>query len=135
MLELHDIQATVLRPRLAPYFGTHVLLRVDDAQAGRNFLRRLTPHIASSKNWWDATKTWLAIGISFAGLEALGVPQESLQSFPEAFRVGMAARAAQLRDEGINHPKTWDAPFAEREIHIALSAFSYSEENHRRVLA
>src|SRR5262249_1145701 len=28
-LELHEIQAAPLRPRPAPYFGTHVLLRVD----------------------------------------------------------------------------------------------------------
>src|SRR5262245_60193780 len=69
-LELHEIQATVLRPRPAPYFGTHVLLRVDDAQAGRKFIRRLTPHIASSANWWDATKTWLDVGISYAGLRS-----------------------------------------------------------------
>src|SRR5262245_2188581 len=89
-LELHEIQATVLRPRPAPYFGTHVLLRIDDAEAGRKFLRRLTPHIASATNWWDAAKTWLDVGISYAGLEALGLSQESLQSFPEAFRVGMA---------------------------------------------
>ena len=34
-LDLQEIQATVLRPRPAPYFGTHVLLRVDDARAGR----------------------------------------------------------------------------------------------------
>jgi hypothetical protein len=27
-LDLHEIQATVLRPTPAPYFGTHVLLRV-----------------------------------------------------------------------------------------------------------
>ena len=47
-LDLHEIQATILRPRPAPYFGTHVLLRVDDAQAGRAFLRRLTPHIDSA---------------------------------------------------------------------------------------
>src|SRR5215813_4981818 len=99
-LDLHEIQATVLRPRPAPYFGTHVLLRIDDAQAGRAFLRRLTPHIASSANWWNAANTWLDVGISYAGLEALGVPKESLQSFPEAFRVGMAARARQLGDEG-----------------------------------
>ena len=38
MLDLHEIQATVLRQRPAPYFGTHVLLRIDDAQAGREFL-------------------------------------------------------------------------------------------------
>ncbi len=30
-LDLDEIQAIVLRPRPAPYFGTHVLLRVDDA--------------------------------------------------------------------------------------------------------
>ena len=46
MLELNEIQATVLRPRPAPYFGTHVLLRVDNAEAGRAFLRRLTPPVA-----------------------------------------------------------------------------------------
>ena len=47
-LDLHEIQATVLRPRPAPYFGTHVLLRIDDARAGREFIRRLAPHIASA---------------------------------------------------------------------------------------
>src|SRR4026207_575909 len=94
-LDLHEIQATVLRPRPAPYFGTHVLLRVDDPLAGREFLRRLRPHIASATNWWNAANTWLEIGISYAGLAALGVSENSLQSFPEAFRVGMAARGRE----------------------------------------
>ena len=53
-LDLHEIQATVLRPRPAPYFGSHVLLRVDDAQAGRAFLRRLTPYVDSAADWWNA---------------------------------------------------------------------------------
>ena len=82
-LDLDEIQAVVLRPRPAPYFGTHVLLHVDDAEAGREFLRRLTPHIGSSAHWWSAVNTWLAIGISYAGLEALGLPKESLQSMLE----------------------------------------------------
>jgi Dyp-type peroxidase family len=135
MLDLHEIQATVLRPRPAPYFGTHVLLRVDDAQAGRKFLRRLTPHIASAANWWNAANTWLDVGISYAGLEALGVPQDSLQSFPEAFRVGMAARAGQLGDDGVNDPKNWDPAYARGQLHIGVSAFSDSEEKHQRALA
>jgi len=134
-LDLHEIQATVLRPRPAPYFGTHVLLRVDDALAGRKFLRRLTPHIASATNWWNAATTWLEIGISYAGLEALGVAQDSLQSFPEAFRVGMAARARQLGDDGVNDPKNWDKPYGVGQIHIGVSAFSDSEEKHQRALA
>src|SRR5262249_37648068 len=81
-LDLDDIQATVLRPRPAPYFGTHVLLQVGEAQAGRELVRRLIPQIASAADWWEAKKPWLMVGISYAGLEALGVPQDALQSFP-----------------------------------------------------
>src|SRR5512132_1957119 len=134
-LDLHDIQATVLRPRPAPYFGTHVLLRIDDARAGREFLRRLIPHVDSAASWWDAATAWLSVGISYAGLEALGLPQDSLQSFPEAFREGMAARARQLGDEGANDPKNWEVPFGRDQAHIAVSAFSDSEEKWRRALA
>jgi len=47
-LDFHEIQATVLRYRPEPYYGTHVLLRVDDARGGREFLRRLIPHVASA---------------------------------------------------------------------------------------
>jgi Dyp-type peroxidase family len=134
-LELDDIQATVLRPRPAPYFGTHVLIRVDNAQSGRELLRRLTPHIASSANWWNATHTWLSVGISYAGFEALGLSQDSLQSFPEAFRVGMAARARELNDVGVNDPKTWEQAFTPGQAHIGISAFSDSEEKHQHALA
>jgi Dyp-type peroxidase family len=134
-LDLQEIQATVLRPRPAPYFGTHVLLRVDDAHAGREFLRRLSPHIASSAQWWDAVHTWLAVGISYPGLEALGLARESLQSFPEAFRVGMAARAQQLGDVGVNDPTHWEKPYGTGQVHIAVQAISDSEEKRRRALA
>lgn len=135
MIELQEIQATVLRPRPAPYFGTHVGLRVDEARTGRELLRRLTPHVDSAATWWSARDAWLSIGISYAGLQALGVPQESLESFPEAFRVGMAARARQLRDDGVNDPKNWDLAFGRGQIHIALSVFSDSDEQRKRVFA
>jgi Dyp-type peroxidase family len=134
-LQLHDIQATVLRPRPAPYFGTHVLLRVEDAQAGRAFLRRLTPYVDSAADSRIAANAWLDVGITYTGLEALGLSQESLQSFPEAFRVGMAARAKQLGDDGVNDPKNWDKPFGTGQVHIGVSAFTDSEEKRRRALA
>jgi len=133
-LDLHDIQATILRPRPAPYFGTHLLLRVDDARAGREFLRRITPHVDSAANWWNAVDPWLSVGITYAGLEALGVIRDSLQSFPEAFRAGMAARARQLRDEALNDPKNWDAAYGKGQIHIGVSVFSDSDENRRRAV-
>jgi deferrochelatase/peroxidase EfeB len=133
-LDLHEIQATVLRPRPAPYVGTHVLIRVDEPQAGRELLRRLTPHIDSAAGWWTAANAWLSVAISYAGLSALGVPSESLRSFPVAFREGMAARAEQLRDGGVNHPTNWEPPFGTGQVHIGVSAFSDSAEKMRRVL-
>ena len=133
-LDLHEIQATVLRQRPAPYFGTHLLFRVDDTESGRKFLRRLTPHVDSAAGWWSAADPWLAVGITYAGFQALGVPQDSLQSFPESFRDGMAARARQLGDEGVNDPKHWDLPYGKGELHIGVSAFSDSEANRRRIL-
>src|SRR5262245_53404734 len=108
VLELNEIQATVLRQRPAPYFGTYVLLRIDDAREGSELLRRLAPHVDSAAGRLKAANTWLSVGITYAGLEALDVPKESLQSFPEAFRVGMAARAKELDDVGVNDPKHWD---------------------------
>ncbi|MBV8826650.1 MAG: peroxidase [Hyphomicrobiales bacterium] len=134
MLDLHEIQATVLRLRPAPYFGSHVLLRIDEAQAGRELLRRLTPHVDSAANWWRPASAWLSLAISYAGLEAIGVQQNSLQSFPEAFRVGMAARSRQLRDEGVNDPENWEPLFGKGEIHIGLNAFSDSKEKWQRIV-
>jgi deferrochelatase/peroxidase EfeB len=134
-LDLDEIQATVLRQRPEPYFGTHVLLRVDDARAGREFLRRITPHISSAAAWWNAADAWLALGISYAGLEALGLPAESLESFPEAFRVGMAGRSSQLRDQGLNDPRHWDFPFGTGEAHVGVTVFSDTAEKWRRALA
>jgi Dyp-type peroxidase family len=134
-LELNEIQATVLRQRPAPYFGIHVILRVDDARAGRELIRRLIPHVDSAAEWWNAANPWLAVAISYAGLEALGVPRESLQSFPEAFRVGMAARAHQLGDVGVNDPANWEAPYGKGAVHIGLQAFSSSEEQRRHIVA
>jgi Dyp-type peroxidase family len=133
-VELDDIQATVLRYRPEPYYGTHVMVHVEDAHAGRTFVQRLTPHVASAADWWKAGEPWISVAISYEGLVALSVPEDSLRSFPEAFRVGMAARAGELRDHGPNAPENWDKPFGTGEIHIAVSVFSDSEETWRETM-
>ena len=97
-------------------------------------MRRLTPYVDSAADWWQAGEAWISAAISYAGLVALGVPEDSLQSFPEAFRVGMAARADKLRDYGPNDPKNWDRPFGSGLIHIGVSVFSDSEATWRRTM-
>jgi len=133
-VELDDIQATVLRYRPEPYYGTHTMLHVDDAQAGRELLQRLTPHVDSAAEWWQAGEDWISVAVTYPGLVALGLPEDSLQSFPEAFRVGMAARADKLGDNGPNDPQHWDQPFGSGIIHIVVSVFSDSEATWRRTM-
>ena len=134
IVDLDDIQATVLRHRPEPYFGTHLFLHIDDAHAGRELLARLAPHIGSAANWWNAEDAWIAVAISYQGLVALGVPDDSLRSFPEAFRAGMAARAEQLRDDGVNHPRNWERLFGSGEMHVQVSIVSDTEDKWRRAL-
>jgi Dyp-type peroxidase family len=134
-VELDDIQATVLRYRPEPYCGIHVMLHIADPQAGREFVRRLTPHVDSAAGWWQVGQSWISVAISYSGLVALGVPADSLDSFPEAFRAGMAARAGQLRDDGDNAPAHWDAPFGSGQVHIGVSIFSDSEQAWHQTMA
>jgi deferrochelatase/peroxidase EfeB len=127
-------RGTVPRYRPEPYYGTHATLHVADAQTGREFLRRRMPYVDSAAEWWQFGEAWTSIAISYTGLVALGMPQDSLQSFPEAFRVGMAARADQLRDYGPNDPKNWEKPFGTGEIHVTVSIFSETEDKWRRAM-
>ena len=92
-LELHDIQRGVLQQRPSPYVGTYLLLRIDERTAGRELVRRLLPAIDSASSPSDPTENAsVAVAFTYQGLEALGVPEESLVSFAPEFRQGMAAQ-------------------------------------------
>ena len=134
-LEVSDIQATVLRPRPSPYKGQYLIVRVDHAEQGREMLRRLIPHVAPADDWWAPTLPgWLAIAFTFQGLKALGVPQTSLDSFPQEFREGMAARASILNDVGNNSPGNWEYPFGTSDAHVALAIYAKDEQSLEAVL-
>ncbi|MDT0448036.1 Dyp-type peroxidase [Streptomyces hesseae] len=124
-VEIDDVQSGALRPRPVPYEGKFVFLRVDDRHAGRALLRRLLPVTSGGLPSADRSgDAWVAVAFTYQGLRALGVPQESLDSFPRAFREGMAARAERIGDVGESAPAQWEAPFGTGDVHIALSALS-----------
>ena len=54
--------------------------------------------------------TSITVAFTYHGLQALGVPQASLDSFAPEFREGMAARAAVLGDVGESSPEHWEKP-------------------------
>jgi Dyp-type peroxidase family len=134
-LEINDIQATVLRPRPSPYKGEYVVLRIDEAAQGREMLSRIIPYIAPSEDWWvPKVPAWLGIAFTYQGLKALGLQQASLNSFPEEFRQGMAARAASLNDVGENAPTNWEYPFGTGDVHVALAIYSRDDQSLAGVL-
>ena len=89
-LELDDIQSGALHERPSPYVGTYLLLRIDDRAAGRELVRRL--HRRSStraaRRPIRRTTPGSRSPSPITGLKALGVPQDSLDSFAPEFRRG-----------------------------------------------
>ena len=108
-----------------PYVGTYLLLRIDDRDAGRELVRRLHAVVDSGRPTSDPSRAaWITVAFTHEGLKALGVPQESLDSFAPEFRQGMAARAAELGDVGESSPANWEKPLGTRDVHVALAALS-----------
>jgi Dyp-type peroxidase family len=124
VLELGDIQAAALMPRPHPYAGAYVAVRIDDRRAGRELLRRLIPLLDPVATFDPARPVSLGVGLSYSGLEALGVPEQSLASFPDEFRQGMAARADYLGDVGENAPEHWEAPLGSKDVHLVVAALA-----------
>ena len=135
VLELDDIQSGALHDRPSPYVGTYLLLRIDDRVAGRELVRRLHPLVDSGRPSSDpAHDAWITVAFTYPGLEALGVPQDSLASFAPEFRQGMAARAAELGDVGDSGPDNWERPLGTGEVHVAIAALSPDATRLERVL-
>jgi len=135
MLELDDIQSGVLRPRPTPYAATYIVFRIDDRRAGRDLMRRVSTVVTSAANPTSPlADTWVSVALSFEGLRALGVPQESLDSFPWEFRQGMAARAKELGDIGDSSPEKWEKPLGTPDVHVVLVAVSPDTQQLEKAL-
>ncbi|OJH36979.1 Dyp-type peroxidase [Cystobacter ferrugineus] len=135
-LELDDIQSGILRPRPTPYAATYLLLRIDDREAGRKLMYRLSTAVASAGNPRSlAGDTWLSVALTFHGLEALGVPRASLDSFPWEFTQGMAARAKALGDTGESSPENWEKPLGTPDVHVVLVAVAPDAQRLETALA
>lgn len=129
VLELNDIQSGVLRPRPTPYAATYVLLCIEQRDAGRELMRRLSLVVASASDPQSPSRdTWVSVALTFQGLLALGVPQTSLDTFPLPFQQGMAARANKLGDTGESGPEHWEEPLGSHRVHVAVTALAPDSE-------
>ena len=136
MLELDDIQSGVLRPRPAPYVATYIALRIDDRHAGRALMQRISNAVTSAAHPESPlADTWVSAALTYQGLKALGLPQESLDSLSWEFRQGMAARAKELGDVGESDPQNWEKPLGTSDVHVIIVAVSPDAERLEAAVA
>jgi Dyp-type peroxidase family len=127
-INLADLQGLVVFRRPAPYWGTQLLFRIDHTRRGRDLLARLLPSLTSAADWASGQRDLVvAIALTHPGLAMLGVPPESLASFPVQLRDGMAARAGRLGDVADSAPARWDAPLGRTELHAVVSVTAASQ--------
>ena len=102
-IDLHDIQGNVVKGygRYGYPKARYIFYRIDDEVAGRQFVQDLLPLITTGVPWSEPTNpqggskpppVTTNIAFTFEGLENIGVPQKSMQSFPDDFAMGMKKR-------------------------------------------
>lgn len=108
-----DVQGHVLhgyRARRACHLG----FAFADAASGREMLHDLRSMV--SKDSDRGKPACITLGLTHAGLQALGLPQPTLEQFPVAFREGPRLRKQRLGDVGRSDPEHWTIAGFEGEL-------------------
>lgn len=101
---LDDVQAHVLRS-LRAVAACHLGLQFTDAAQGRALLGALQQTVSPESK--ARHELCITLGLTHAGLQALGLPQQLLDRFPTAYREGPRLRSGRLGDTGDNDPVHW----------------------------
>ncbi|MDQ3186830.1 MAG: peroxidase [Pseudomonadota bacterium] len=127
-----DIQGFILRTYAMPALRVFAL-KIAEAEAARRFLGELinggsSPQLATASDWTVKPQYCLNVGLTYAGLVALGLSSSSLASFPKEFSAGAVARADRVGDIGESSPEHWKGQLASPDLHILLFLFAETEE-------
>jgi Dyp-type peroxidase family len=142
-LDLCDIQGFVSRGysgRSFPY-ARFLFATITDTAAAQRFVGLITHEVTTGEIWKHGPPpSALNIAFTYTGFVKLGLPQPTLQSFPDEFVEGMKARARVLGDTGKDGPEYWDDMWKKNDtIHIWFSIYGRSlqtiEERCRKIYA
>src|SRR5882757_4130302 len=137
MLEFDDIQH-ILLTRTPAITGRYEFLAFDTPAGGRAWLTELLDKVQSATDaqaTMDDSDRWVTLAFTWNGLRALGVPEDSLATFPDEFCEGMAARADILGDTGTNAPEHWVGGLAGDDVHAIAILFSRTDEQCKRSIS
>jgi Dyp-type peroxidase family len=134
--DLADLQGDILRAYGNAYVHTaYAFLRVDDAGAGRAWMRRALARVTTAEPWTAGKpEATLNLAVTAAGVRALGVPDAVLGTFSREFRAGMAARAAKLGDACPSDPANWEPELTGGGLHVLATVNALDEAALQREL-
>jgi deferrochelatase/peroxidase EfeB len=111
-------------------FGTCLLFQLpENKEAARKWLASIKDCIAYDDGWRvRGVDKGITLALGAGGLERLGLPRESLGTFPFAFRIGMKdeSRARILGDRGASAPDQW-AWGGKAQPDVALLVYAKTE--------
>ena len=126
-IDLEDVQGNIVKGygRYGYPVARYVFFTFIEPNISRHFLHSLLKYITNGSPWdtrVDLPPATTNIAFSYQGLKNLGLPVESLHSFPEEFAMGMKARATILGDDAQSAPKYWDPVWQDdKSVHLFLS--------------
>ncbi len=133
MLEFDDIQHFLIArpPALA---ARYEFLTFRHAAGGRAWLSGVLNKVgtASAVGSSALDARWATVALTWNGLRALGVAEESLATFPAEFRQGMAARATIIGTTGANDPSHWVGGLASPDLHAIAILFARDVAERKR---
>jgi len=133
MLELDDIQH-LLVSRMPALAARYEFLSFPTPRSGHAWLSTILEKVGSAKAASEDTShaRWVTVGFTWNGLRAVGVDERSLATFPEEFRIGMAARATMLGTTGKNAPANWIGGLTNPDLHAIVILFASDAEERER---
>jgi Dyp-type peroxidase family len=120
-LPLADIQGLILRSYGMDALSVFIL-RVEKPQEARRLLGSLA--ITSGAGWETKPDFCVNVALTYAGLAALQLPPDSLNSFPREFIDGAVARASIVGDIGPSAPASWKPSLTQPGVHVLLLLFA-----------
>jgi len=141
MLELSEIQAIVTSGFGHLPHAQFLFLAVADRQAAQAWLAAITPQIeTSARRPKHSPKPYMIaqVALTAHGLQAFGLTQDAMRTFPREFTIGMAdpERSKVLGDSLESAPEHWDiGGSASPEVHVLLMIYASSAEHMHEATA
>jgi Dyp-type peroxidase family len=126
-LDLANIQGFVVRGYRLP-FARYLLAHVQDAALARRWVGDVLDEVLTAAPWSAKPEAGVNVAFSYAGLQALGLPDTSLSGFAQEFREGMAARAGGLGDSGDSAPAHWEPGWFDPGVHVLVMISAASQD-------